>query len=66
MPEIRTAEQNRSLRRRAINDMRQAWQEAIQDTSPGVLIDGVLDRLEQKYQANSLIRRPGFSNEGIH
>ncbi len=41
----------RSLRRQGIKELRQVWQEALQDKSPGIPVDEVLDRLERKYQA---------------
>lgn len=41
----------RSLRRQGVAELRQLWQEARKDSSPGVTADGVLDRLERKYQA---------------
>ncbi|MGF6095737.1 hypothetical protein [Pseudomonas sp. 18175] len=33
-----------------IDDLRQRWQEAREDNTPGAPVDEVLDRLEQKYQ----------------
>lgn len=41
----------RSLRHRGIEELRHVWQEALQDKTPGVPVDDVLDRLERKYQA---------------
>ncbi len=40
----------RSLRRQGIEELREVWQEALQDKSPGIPMDDVLDRLERKYQ----------------
>lgn len=31
--------------------LRQLWQEALHDRTPGIAADDVLDRLERKYQA---------------
>ena len=41
----------RALRQRGIEDLRQVWQEALEDKSPGLPVDEVFDRLERKYQA---------------
>lgn len=41
----------RSLQKQGVEQLRQLWQEARQDTRPGVQADEVLDRLERKYQA---------------
>lgn len=41
----------RSLRQQGVAELRQLWQEAMQDKSPGVAAEDVLDRLERKYQA---------------
>jgi antitoxin ParD1/3/4 len=41
----------RSLRQQGVAELRQVWQEAMRDQRPGVDADGVLDRLERKYQA---------------
>ncbi len=41
----------RSLRQQGIVELRQLWQEALRDKTPGVSADDVLDRLERKYQA---------------
>lgn len=41
----------RRLRTQGVEQLRQLWQEARQDTRPGVPADDVLDRLERKYQA---------------
>lgn len=40
----------RSLRQQGIAGLRQAWQEALNDKTPGISPDEVLDRLERKYQ----------------
>jgi antitoxin ParD1/3/4 len=41
----------RSLRHQDIEELREVWQEALQDKTPGLPVDDVLDRLERKYQA---------------
>lgn len=41
----------RSARQQGITELRQLWQEAMHDKTPGVSADEVLDRLERKYQA---------------
>jgi antitoxin ParD1/3/4 len=48
---LRDWTQKRSLREQGIDALRRVWQEAMQDTTPGVPMDEVLDRLERKYQA---------------
>ena len=40
----------RSMRQHGITELRQLWQEAMQDKTPGVSADEVLDRLERKYK----------------
>ena len=41
----------RQLRQHGVAELRQLWQEARRDRSPGVPAEDVLDRLERKYQA---------------
>jgi antitoxin ParD1/3/4 len=41
----------RNVRQQGIAELRQIWQEAINDGAPGVAADEVLNRLERKYQA---------------
>jgi antitoxin ParD1/3/4 len=41
----------RSLRQQGISELRQVWREALQEHSPSIAPEEVLDRLEQKYQA---------------
>jgi antitoxin ParD1/3/4 len=41
----------RSLRQEGIEELRHIWQQALEDKTPGVLVDDVLDRLERKYRA---------------
>ena len=43
--------QKRNLRQQGIEELRQVWQQAIKDKTPGEPADDVLDRLERKYQA---------------
>jgi antitoxin ParD1/3/4 len=49
----------RALRQESIAEIRRAWQEAVDDPSPGLPIDDVLDRLERKYQAMADAVKPG-------
>jgi antitoxin ParD1/3/4 len=48
---LRDWTQKRNLRQQGIEELRQVWQQAIKDKTPGVPVDDVLDRLERKYQA---------------
>jgi antitoxin ParD1/3/4 len=41
----------RQLQQNGIAELRQLWQQAREDKTPGVAADPVLDRLERKYQA---------------
>ena len=41
----------RTLRQQGIEELRHMWQQALEDKTPGVPIDDVLERLERKYQA---------------
>lgn len=41
----------RSLQQQGIFELRRVWQEALNDKTPGISSDEVLDRLERKYQA---------------
>jgi antitoxin ParD1/3/4 len=41
----------RSLRQQGVAELRQLWQEAATDKTPGISAGDVLDRLERKYQA---------------
>jgi len=47
---LRDWAQKRSMRQHGITEPRQLWQEAMQDKTPGVSADEVLDRLERKYR----------------
>lgn len=48
---LRAWTHKRNLRQQGITELRQLWQEALNDKSPGIPVDEVLDRLERKYQA---------------
>lgn len=48
---LRDWTRKRSLQQQGIEQLRQLWQEAINDKTPGVAADEVLERLERKYQA---------------
>lgn len=39
------------MRLQGINELRRVWQEALNDKTPGISPDDVLDHLERKYQA---------------
>jgi antitoxin ParD1/3/4 len=41
----------RTLRQQGLAELRELWQEALHDRTPGVTANDVLDRLERKYQA---------------
>jgi antitoxin ParD1/3/4 len=41
----------RTLRQQGLAELRELWQEALHDKTPGVTANDVLDRLERKYQA---------------
>ena len=44
----------RNLRQQGMEELRRVWQQATQDSTPGVSIEGVFDRLESKYQRLAL------------
>jgi antitoxin ParD1/3/4 len=48
---LRDWSHKRSLRQQGIAELRQVWQEALHNKTPGIPADEVLDRLERKYQA---------------
>jgi antitoxin ParD1/3/4 len=48
---LREWSHRRTLRREGIEELRRVWQQAMEDNSPGIPADEVLDRLERKYQA---------------
>jgi antitoxin ParD1/3/4 len=39
------------LRQQGVEELRQVWQQAIENRKPGVPVEDVLDRLERRYQA---------------
>jgi antitoxin ParD1/3/4 len=41
----------RNLRQQGVTELRRVWQEAVNDKTPGISPNDVLDRLECKYQA---------------
>ncbi len=48
---LRDWTRKRQLQQNGVAELRQLWQEARADKTPGVPADDVLDRLERKYQA---------------
>ena len=48
---LRDWTRKRQLQQNGIAELRQLWQEARAETTPGVPAEEVLDRLERKYQA---------------
>ena len=50
---LRDWTQKRTLRQQGVEEFRRVWQQALADTTPGVPVEDVLDRLERKYQAMS-------------
>ena len=48
---LRDWTQKRNLRQLGVEELRQVWQQAIEDRKPGVPVEDVLDRLERRYQA---------------
>jgi antitoxin ParD1/3/4 len=48
---LRDWTQKRSLRQQGIRELRQVWREALDNKSPGIPADEVLDRLERKYRS---------------
>ena len=48
---LRDWTRKRSLQQQGVAELRQLWQQAMQDKTPGVPMDEVLERLERKYQA---------------
>lgn len=41
----------RNLRQQGVTELRRVWQEAVNNKTPGISSDDVLDRLERRYQA---------------
>ena len=48
---LRDWTQKRALRQQGIDELRQVWRQALQDKTPGVSAEDVMDRLERKYKA---------------
>jgi antitoxin ParD1/3/4 len=48
---LRDWQYKRRLRQQGIDELRQLWQQAVNDPRPGVPADDVLERLERRYQA---------------
>src|SRR5665213_1598898 len=48
---LRDWTQKRSLRQQGIDELRQVWRQALEDNTPGVSAEDVLDRLERKYRS---------------
>lgn len=48
---LRDWSHKRTLRQQGLEELRRVWQQAVEDKSPGIPADEVLDRLERKYQA---------------
>jgi antitoxin ParD1/3/4 len=48
---LRDWNHKRLLRQQGVDELRQVWQQARDDSRPAVAADEVLDRLERKYQA---------------
>jgi antitoxin ParD1/3/4 len=57
---LRDWNHKRLLRQQGVDELRQVWQQAMNDPRPAVSSDDVLDRLERKYQAmaNGTVPRP--------
>ncbi|WP_035357684.1 ribbon-helix-helix domain-containing protein [Edaphobacter aggregans] len=51
---LRDWTQKRNLRQQGVEELRQVWQQAIEERKPGVPVEDVLDRLERRYQAMAL------------
>ena len=48
---LRDWTQKRSLRQQGINELRQVWRQAMEDKTPALPVNDVLDRLERKYKS---------------
>jgi len=48
---LRDWTQKRSLRQQGIDELRQVWRQAMEDKTPGVPVNDVLNRLERKYRS---------------
>jgi len=47
---LRDWTQKRSLRQQGMDELRQVWRQAMENTGPGVPVKDVLNRLERKYR----------------
>jgi len=47
---LRDWTQKRGLRQQGIDELRKVWRQAMEDKTPGVPVDELLDRLERKYK----------------
>lgn len=48
---LRDWSRKRALREKGLDELRKVWQQALEDSSPGVSPHDVFERLERKYQA---------------
>jgi antitoxin ParD1/3/4 len=48
---LRDWTRKRLLRQQGVDELRQVWQQALNDPRPAVAAEEVLDRLERKYQS---------------
>lgn len=58
--------QKRTLRRQGLDELRQVWRQAMENTRPGVPMKDVLSRLERKYRhlSKSNSSKQDFSKPG--
>ena len=56
---LRDWQHKRRLRQQGVDELRQVWQEAINDPRPGEPADDVLERLERRYQT---MAKPGVGS----
>ena len=47
---LRDWTQKRSLRQQGLDELRQVWRQAMENSGPGVAVKEVLNRLERKYR----------------
>ena len=47
---LRDWTQKRSLRQQGLDELRQVWRQAMENTGPGVPVKEVMNRLERKYR----------------
>jgi len=48
---LRDWTRKRTLRQEGLEELRRVWQQAMENSTPGVAVEEVFDRLESKYQA---------------